>query len=206
MSQQENSKSGNLANWGNLVIGTVIGAAGLALAYASLMGWKPALFSGKDDRFTCGLQPDTSTGGEVWTLSYHNDKGKQPWLKMVNSFGDDWNTQKRCETIAERLEGFRKDGLINFYYRSDPKTPAQEVICAKTRLSGDSCELVVTLIPGANGYESLRKMTEALRDGNTVDQSSNGAAATPSFSPSSPMVDVTSFLADEDLKAGSASK
>lgn len=198
MSQEGNSR--NLFNWTHLTIG-VLGLLVSAAALPYATGWKPTLF-GKNDRFTCGTQPDTSRGGEVWTVFYHNDKGKQPWLKMVHTLGDGWDTGKRCGEIAERLEGYRKDGLINFYYRPDPKTPTQDVICAKTRLSSENgCELVVTLIPGANGYESLGKMTEALRSGKTVDQRSGAGA-----SEQSSIVDVSSFLADEDLKAGSGTK
>ncbi len=56
-------------------------------------------------------------------VMYRNDQGTKPWPKMINSFGDGWNTQKRCDTIAQRLESFRQDGLIGFSHRSDPKTP-----------------------------------------------------------------------------------
>ncbi|WP_256379404.1 COP23 domain-containing protein [Brasilonema octagenarum] len=78
---------------------------------------------GSKDRFSCALQPDTQNGGEVWMVMYRNDQGTKPWPKMINSFGDGWNTQKRCDTIAQRLESFRQDGLIGFSHRSDPKTP-----------------------------------------------------------------------------------
>ncbi|MBD2179650.1 hypothetical protein H6S82_03700 [Planktothrix sp. FACHB-1355] len=186
------------------VIGVLIAAAGLGYAVAT--DWTPTLFGGKNDRFSCQLSADTSRGGEVWTVVYHHDKGQQPWLKMVNTFGDDWNTQKRCETISDRLEGFRKDGLIALDYRNDPNTPMQAVICAKTKLSPTGCSLVVTLKPLADGYESLRDMTEALRNRGSVEQSSSSVAVAPSFSRSSPVINLGSLLAEEDLKAGSGDK
>jgi hypothetical protein len=52
-----------------------------------------------------------------------------PWMRMINEFGGGWNTAKRCEAIADRLELFRKDGLVALDFRSDPKTPNQYVIC-----------------------------------------------------------------------------
>ena len=184
------------------VIGAFIGCA--SFGYAVANGWTPTLFGGKNDRFSCQLLPDTINGGEIWTVYYHSDKGQQPWLKMVNTFGEDWNTQKRCETISDRLEGFRKDGLIGLDYRNDPNTPTQAVICAKTKLSGNNCALVVTLKPFADGYASLRDMTEALRNGGSVEQGTNPIAA--SFSRSSPVINLGSLLAEEDLKAGAGNK
>jgi hypothetical protein len=121
---------------------------------------------------------------------------------MVNTFGTDWGTPKRCEEIAKRLEGFRKDGLLELTYRNDPNTPNQAVICAITKSSGKNCELLVTLKPGANGYESLKKALEALETGNTVDEISNGGSSASSLSPASPSVPLVNLLADEDLKAG----
>ncbi|MCL1464248.1 COP23 domain-containing protein [Argonema galeatum] len=175
------------------IIGAIITGAGLIAS-----GWQPTLFGGRNDRFYCQQDADTSRGGSVWTVVYRNDKGAQPWLKMVNSFGDGWNTQKRCNEIADRLEGFRNDGLTQLTYRDDSDTPTQAVICAKTKLSGDNCPVLVTLIPGADGYESLRKITEALRNGTTVDQSSGSRLTTSTFSST---INLSGLLADEDLKA-----
>ena len=191
-------KIGAIAGWAGVIIG------GAALYQAVANGWTPTLFGGKNDRFSCQLIPDTINGGDVWTVFYHSDKGQQPWLKMVNSFGEGWNTQARCDTISQRLEGFRKDGLIALDYRNDPNTPTQAVICAKTKLSQGNCALVVTLKPFADGYASLRDMTEALRNGGTVEQGTNPVAA--SFSRSSPVINLGSLLAEEDLKAGAGNK
>ena len=188
------------------IIGVVIGAA--ALANDVINGKKPpeptVIFT-KEDRFTCELQPYPNEG-EIWTVVYHNDKGKQPWLRMVNTFGGDWNTVKRCGDIERRLEGYRQDGLIAFDYRPDPNTPRQSVICAKTKLSADNCNLLVTLDVGADGYESLSKMIKALENKTTVDQNSNGEPSAPLLSPASPSVHLGNFLADEDLKARETAK
>ncbi len=183
------------------IIGVVISA--VSLAYAVATGWRPGeLIAGKNDRFSCQLRYYDEERREIPTVMYHNDKGTQPLLRMVNTFGDDWTTPKRCDTIADRLESFRKDGVRELTYRTDSNTPTQSVICAKTKSSGDNCEVLVTLKPDANAFESLKKMTEAMKNGNTVDQSSNGGSSAAALSPSSPSVPLGNLLADEDNKAG----
>ncbi|MBD1921925.1 hypothetical protein H6F77_12595 [Microcoleus sp. FACHB-831] len=183
------------------IMSLVIGGA--SFAYAVATGWRPGdLFAGQNDRFSCQLRYYDEERREIPTVMYHNDKGTQPWLRMVNTFGEDWTTPKRCETIADRLESFRKDGLRELTYRTDSNTPTQSVICAKTKSSGNNCELLVTLTRDANAYESLKKMTEAMKNGNTVDQSSNGGSSAAALSPSSPSVPLGNLLADEDTKAG----
>lgn len=188
----------------HVIVGIIAAVATVGgLVYAIASGWKPPLlFSRANDRFSCQLRSYPDEGSEIWTIMYRNDKGTQPWLRMVNTFGDDWTTQNRCDKIAERLEDFRKDGLIELTYRTDPNTPRQSVICAKTKLSGENCELLVTLKPDANAYDSFKNMTEALRNGTTVDQGSNSGSASIAISPSSPSVPLGNFLADEDLKVG----
>ncbi|MEH2114068.1 COP23 domain-containing protein [Nostoc sp.] len=181
------------------IIGAVTGIAGLALTYLVATGWTPETPGfGSKDRFSCALQPDTKNGGEVWTVMYRNDQGKKPWLRMVNSFGDDWDTQKRCDVIAQRLEGFRQDGLIGLSYRPDPKTPSQSVICVNTKLDRNNCNLLMTLKVSADGYDSLRRMTEALKNGTTVEQGSGSVSVISKSSE----VNFENYLANEDIKAG----
>lgn len=201
------SNNGNFFNVANLTIGVLgllaaVGGAGIAI----VQGWPPLLF-GKDARFSCQNQPDTQRGSEVWTVMYRHDKGQQPWLKMVTTLGGDYTPVRRCEEISERLNGYRKDGLIRLAYRDDPKTPNQYVICAKTKLSGEGCPLLVTLKPGSEteAYNAMRDMTENLLTGTGVYQNSEGKLATSQFSPSSPEIDLTPFLAEEDRIAGSNS-
>ncbi|MBO3462071.1 COP23 domain-containing protein [Aetokthonos hydrillicola Thurmond2011] len=180
----------------------IIGLLGLLIAIASFStdwfrNWTPELF--RQTRFSCTLQLDTQKGGEVWTVMYRNDKEVKPWLRMVNSFGDGWDTRTRCDEITKRLEGFRQDGLLRFSYRTDPKTPKQDVICVHTKLDPQNCNLLVTLKPGADGYDSLRRMTMAIQNGTTVDQGS-GTSQTPNSS----FVSVEGLLASDDLQAGAS--
>jgi hypothetical protein len=138
---------------------------------------------------------------------YRHDQGQKPWLKIKTTLGGGYDPLKRCEEISERLNGYRKDGLIKLAYRDEPKTPNQYVICAKTKLSGDSCPLLVTLKPGSDteAYNAMRDMTENLLSGTGVYQNSKGNQVVPNFSPSSPKIDLTPFLAEEDRIAGSNS-
>lgn len=117
-------------------------------------------------RFYCSLQADSERGGEVWTVMYrYSQDAAKPWLRMVREMGGGYDTQTRCEKIADRLEIFREDGLLGFEYRAAPETPNQFVLCAKTQLSGDNCPLVLTLMPEDNPYESLRSVMGALLPG-----------------------------------------
>ena len=201
------SNGGKFFNVASLTLG-VLGLLGTAIGIgiAVVQGWPPLLF-GKDARFSCQNQPDTQRGSEVWTVMYRHDKGQQPWLKMVTTLGGDYTPLRRCEIISERLNGYRKDGLIRLAYRNDPKTPKQYVICAKTKLSGEGCPLLVTLKPGSDteAYNAMRDMTENLLNGNGIYQNSDGKLATSKFSPASPEIDLTPFLAEEDRIAGSNS-
>ncbi|TAG90098.1 MAG: hypothetical protein EAZ09_21530 [Oscillatoriales cyanobacterium] len=202
------SNSGKFFNVANLTIGVLgllaaIGGAGIAV----VQGWTPLLV-GQNARFSCQNQPDTQRGSEVWTVMYRHDKGPQPWLKIVTTLGGGYTPLKRCEEIASRLEIYRKDGLTNLGYRRDPNTPNQYVVCAFTRLGRDSCPLLVTLKPGSDteAYNAMRDMMgNLLNGGSGVYQNSDGKLATSQFSPSSPEIDLTPFLAEEDRIAGSNS-
>ena len=201
------SNGGKFFNVASLTLG-VLGLLGTAIGIgiAVVQGWPPLLF-GKDARFSCQNQPDTQRGSEVWTVMYRHDKSPQPWLKMVTTLGGGYTPLKRCEEIAERLEIYRKDGLTQLTYRRDSNTPNQYVICAKTKLSGDNCPLLVTLKPGSEteAYKELQDMTEDLQNGTGVYQGGGGKQVVPNFSPASPVIDLTPFLAEEDRLAGSNS-
>lgn len=182
-------------NLGVGIVGAVVAIAGLGYAISQDY---PAKLFGKKDRFFCLLNEDTQRGGDVWTVMYHKNKqNSQPWLKMVTTLGGNWTPSERCQEIARRLEMYREDGLLALTYRSDPNTPNQQVICAKTKKSGENCPLVITLNPGADGYETMREMTTALTGGDGVYQSSDGKT-TYQFSREQPVIYVRDFLAEGD--------
>jgi Circadian oscillating protein COP23 len=200
------NNGGKFFNVANLTIG-LLGLVGTAIAIkiAVVQAWPDPIIP-KNARFSCQLIPDTQRGGDVWTVMYRHDKGQQPWLKIKTTFGGGYTPVKRCEEISQRLEIYRKDGLINLDYRNEPKTPKQYVICAKTKQS--NCSLLVTLKPGSQteAHKAVQDMTENLLNGGSgVYQNSDGKLATSKFSQASPEIDLTPFLAEEDRIAGSNS-
>ena len=116
---------------------------------------------------------------------------------MVTTLGGNWTPIERCQEIARRLEMYREDGLLELTYRSYPNTPNQDVICAKTKKSGANCPLVITLNPGADGYQTLREMTASLTGGDGIYQSSDGKT-TYQFTPENPVIYVADFLVKSD--------
>ncbi|ACK70436.1 conserved hypothetical protein [Gloeothece citriformis PCC 7424] len=150
-------------NVGLAIIGTMVAIAGLA--YTLYRDRPPETVVSKTSRFYCELQADSRRGGKIWSVIYRHDKGFKPWLRMVREMGDEWDTQKRCEEIARRLDIFREDGLLAFDYREDSNTPRQYVLCAKTHKSGSNCPLVLTLLPKDDPYESLKEVAGALLPG-----------------------------------------
>ncbi|MEZ2233224.1 COP23 domain-containing protein [Microcoleus sp.] len=201
------SNSGKFFNVANLTIG-VLGLVGTAIAIkiTVVQAWPDPIIP-KNARFSCQQRPDTQRGGDVWTIMYRHDKGQQPWLKIVTTFGGGYTPLKRCEEISQRLEIYRKDGLTKLDYRGDSNTPNQYVICAKTKQI-ENCSLLVTLKAGSQteAHKAVQDMTEnLLNSGNGVYQNSDGKLATSQFSPASPEIDLTPFLAEEDRIAGSNS-
>lgn len=182
----------------------VVGILGLGLA-ALTFGYQVYMDREKDpvivdrgSRFFCALQADRVKGGQVWTVLYRRSENEaKPWLRMVRTMGDDWDTQSRCEEIASRLEIYRQDGLLSFEYRNNPDTPGQYVICARTQLSGDSCPLVVTLAPEDDPYRALHEVVGALLPGRLPSYQCNEEATCPVAEP----VDISlgDQLIEEDL-------
>ena len=125
-------------------------------------------------------------------------KDKKPWLDIVIPMGGGWTPARRCEEIERRLEYFRQDGLDTLEYRKDPNTPEQQVICAKTQLSGNNCLLLLTLDTGVDGYQALVDMTTALFSDETFNQNSQAKLANSKFSKEFPVIYLQPFLAKED--------
>lgn len=186
------------------IIGALAGTGGFVIGLAVYMGWVHVpLVVKESDRFYCALQPSSTQGKKVWTVMYRYDEGTKPWLKIVSALGDDWPPEKRCREIAKRLDQYREDGLTQLTYQNDPNTLKQYVICAKTKKSGSSCPVLLTLKAGANPYSILREMGEALLPKNlttVTPQSSEGEVSSIEKGLSSePLaIDLTSQLAEKD--------
>ncbi|MGK7940887.1 MAG: COP23 domain-containing protein [Crocosphaera sp.] len=163
------------------ILGAIVGVS--SLGYAIYRDSPQEVIVPKTSRFYCELQADPIKGGEVWSVMYRHDKGRKPWLRMVRSMGDDWDTQERCNEIAKRLDLYSEDGLLKLTYRSDPNTPQQYVICAKTKISGDNCPLVLTLMPDDEPYEALREVAGALIPGSLPSYQCNDPSNCPPLQP-----------------------
>ena len=152
------------------VAGVTIGIVSLS---QGVFGWKwTQLAVSEQTQFSCQMQ-SYHNEGQIWTVVRNDGTTTLPWMRMINEFGGGWNTAKRCETIADRLELFRKDGLVALDFRSDPKTPNQYVICAKTKKSSDNCPLLVTLSPKEDPYKAFSQTFSALQNNAYVDRSSD---------------------------------
>ena len=182
----------------DLVVGIVgVSIAAVALAHQVYTNRDPDPIVSESSRFYCALQADSQRGGEVWTVMYrYGNKQAKPWLGMVRTMGEDWDTQNRCEEIAKRLDLYREDGLLGFEYRSDPNTPGQYVVCAKIKVSGDSCPLVVTLLPEDDPYVALREVAGALLPGSLPSYQCNNEEICPI--PKPVKINLTEQLVVED--------
>lgn len=122
--------------------------------------------------FTCQKLPDPQKGGVVWSVVFESpgrfglNPRRQTWLRVVEEMGDDWNEERRCGEIADRLTVYAKDDLLGFYYRKAEHLTHQYVICAETELvpirETSDCPIVVTLVPKADPYEALKNVAGAL--------------------------------------------
>lgn len=156
-----------------------VGVVSVVLTGASL-GW--AVYAERipfkvspQSQFICSLRPDAERGGEVWTVLYEKpDKAPKPWLKMVEEMGAGWDTDARCNEIADRMNLYKEAGLLSFDYRPDENTPKQWVICARTQAS-QNCLLVVTLVPGSEeeAFAALQRVAGALMPGNPASYQSS---------------------------------
>ncbi|MGH2415412.1 MAG: COP23 domain-containing protein [Microcystaceae cyanobacterium] len=93
-----------------------------------------------DTRFTCQL-----ANGE-YTVMYHPESQPSqsyPWA-VPRQLGDGWTAEKRCNTISQRLELYRPDGLLEL------KTSVENsynIICVTTQ-QDPNCRIVLTIPPG----------------------------------------------------------
>ena len=159
------------------VASLVVSVLGLALAGWTYYSNRVVVKVPETSEFYCSQMAD-GEGGNTWTVLYKkDDRASKPWLRMVRTMGEDWNTLNRCDEIADRMNLYKEDGLIAFEYKPfkpNEPDPKQYVICAKTRLS-EGCHLVVTLWPGdeQEAYAALQEVTKALMPGNPASYQSS---------------------------------
>lgn len=196
----------------NKRIVALIAAGSLIVPVGIFLLGREGIIIPKSSRFSCvlgsdpnGSNPRNPEGKDVFTVTYRNDKDKEarPWLFLVRSFGGGFDPARRCEEIASRLEQLRQDGLLSLKYREDPNTPKQNVICAVTKQSGDSCPLLITLGIEDDPEESLKQIAGGLIEGRGGSyQGTHGEGISSPGQISHFSIDLTGHLSEEDKKAG----
>jgi Circadian oscillating protein COP23 len=66
-----------------------------------------------------------------------------PWASP-QTLGGGWDTQKRCDFIAQRLESYRPDGLVELQTAVENR---QNIVCVTTEAK-PFCRIVLTVPPG----------------------------------------------------------
>lgn len=82
-----------------------------------------------------------------------------PWA-APRTLGSGWNSQKRCATIAERLESYRPDGLQELKTAVENR---QNIVCVTTEANG-FCRIVLTVPPERDPNEVLNGVFQNLAD------------------------------------------
>lgn len=67
------------------------------------------------------------------------------------TLGDGWNAQKRCDTIAQRLESYRPDGLVELKTAVENR---ENILCVTTE-ANPYCRIVLT-VPGNQDPYAVR--------------------------------------------------
>ncbi|MBW4616034.1 MAG: COP23 domain-containing protein [Desmonostoc vinosum HA7617-LM4] len=70
-----------------------------------------------------------------------------PWAAPA-TLGGGWNSQLRCQTIANRLESYRQDGLLELQTGYENR---QNTVCVTTEADA-SCRIVLTVPPNRDPY------------------------------------------------------
>ncbi|MDJ0736265.1 MAG: COP23 domain-containing protein [Nostocaceae cyanobacterium] len=72
-----------------------------------------------------------------------------PWA-TPRTLGGGWNAQKRCLTIAQRLESYRPDGLVELRTST---ANGYDILCVTTEIDKDKCKIVLTVPPEKDPYQ-----------------------------------------------------
>jgi hypothetical protein len=81
-----------------------------------------------------------------------------PWATPT-SMGGGWDAEKRCNTISERLESYRPEGLIELQVGLEN---GYDVVCATTEQVPGVCKLVFTVPLGQNPVVTRDRVFENL--------------------------------------------
>lgn len=96
-------------------------------------------------RFSC--QMDTS--GYTVMYSPQSQPNQLFAWATPKALGGGWDAQRRCNTIAQRLEDYRPDGLLELRTST---LNGYNILCV-TSEADPSCRLVLTVPPGRDAYQ-----------------------------------------------------
>jgi len=94
-----------------------------------------------DTRFRCEL-----VNGEYTVMYSPESQPNQsyPWA-IPSELGGGWTPQKRCDTITQRFEEYRTEGLLELATGTEN---GYDTICVTTNLDPSDCKLILTVPPG----------------------------------------------------------
>ncbi|MGH8000170.1 MAG: COP23 domain-containing protein [Brasilonema sp.] len=97
-----------------------------------------------DNRFFC-----QSYNGQ-YTVMYQpqSQPGQYFAWAIPRTLGGGWSAQQRCETIAQRLETYRPDGLVELKTAIENR---QNILCVTTE-ANSYCRIVLTVPPESDPY------------------------------------------------------
>lgn len=112
-----------------------------------------------DRRFTCQY----SDGDFVVMYTPEEDPGEYyPWA-IPGEMGGGWTPERRCNTISDRLESYRPDGLLEL--KTDVEN-GYDTVCATTS-SNAACRIVFTVPEGQDPLETRDLVFENLAVANS---------------------------------------
>lgn len=108
-----------------------------------------------DARFECQLY-----GGQYTVMYSPKSQPDQayPWATPA-SMGGGWDAQKRCNTISDRLEAYRPEGLAELQVGTEN---GYDIVCATTEQIPGLCKIVFTVPPGQNPVATRDRVFENL--------------------------------------------
>ena len=96
-------------------------------------------------RFSCQMD----TNGYTVMYSPQSQPNQLFAWATPQALGGGWDSQRRCATIAQRLETYRPDGLVELRTSS---LNGYDVLCV-TSEADPSCRLVLTVPPGRDAFQ-----------------------------------------------------
>ncbi len=108
-----------------------------------------------DVRFECQLYNGEYT---VMYLPESQPDQAYPWATPT-SMGGGWDAAKRCNTISDRLEAYRPEGLAELQVGTEN---GYDIVCATTEQISGLCKIVFTVPLGQNPVATRDRVFENL--------------------------------------------